>query len=381
MHRVVRPALLGGLALIALAPASALADFFLESNLVSNVPGLAPNFDANLQNPWGVSFGPTSPFWVSNQVTGNATLYNSAGVPQSLVVTIPPTGGGGNPTGQVFNSTAADFAIGGAKPIFIFSSLNGTISGWTGGPGNVTATVAQIVPGASYTGLTLGNNGVGNFLYAANDGQARIDVFDTNYALAPAFAGKFTDPTLPSGFTPYNIQRLGSTIFVTYENEASGGGVVNAFDLNGNFLRRISANGAGGPLDGPWGLALAPAGFGPFGGALLVGNEGDGQINAFDPVNGGLLGHLQLFGHNGQPFDIGHGLWALAFGNAGANGNPNTLFFTAGINDETGGLFGEIQVAAPEPSAATLLLLGGALFCGYLPLRNRRKSASKTSEM
>jgi len=370
MRRATRLALGGGIALIAAVSTSARADFYQVTNLASSVQGMAPNFDPDLQNPWGVSFAPTGPFWVSNQVTGNATLYNAQGVKQGLTVTIPPAGGGGNPTGQVFNSTASDFQIGGSKAIFIFSTLNGTITAWTGGPGNTNAAVAQIVPGASYSGLTMGNNGAGNFLFAANEGQGRIDVFDTTFALAGAFGGKFDDPALPAGFAPYNIRVLGGTVYVAYENENAGGGVVNAFDLNGNFLRRVSANGAGGPLDGPWGLALAPTGFGKFGGDLLVGNEGDGRINAFDPLTGAFKGQLDLFDANGNPVNIGFGLWSLQFGNAGANGDPNTLFFVAGINDETGGLFARIQ-SVPEPGTATLLGLGGLLFLGYRRLKGR----------
>ncbi|HEV3168522.1 MAG TPA: TIGR03118 family protein [Isosphaeraceae bacterium] len=371
MHRVKQLALFGGLAWLVFAPALVRADIYQETNLASSDPTLSPNHDADLQNPWGVSFSPTSPFWVSNQITGNATLYNAQGVKQGLTVAIPPVGGTGNPTGQVFNSTPNDFLIGGAKPIFIFDTLNGTIAGWTGGPGNTTATLAQTVAGASYTGLTLGNNGTANFLYAANDGQGRIDVFDTNYNMAAAFAGKFLDPNLPAGFTPYNIRNINGAIYVMYESNA-GGGVVDKYDLNGNLLQRITANGAGGPLSHPWGVALAPAGFGKFGGDLLVGNEGDGQINAFNPTTGQFLGQLQLVGSDGKPFGIGFGLWTLTFGNAGANGDPNTLFFTAGINGETGGLFGKVQNATPEPASATLLVLGGALLWRFFPRRRRQ---------
>jgi uncharacterized protein (TIGR03118 family) len=363
-------------ALVGSAHAAARGDFYQEKNLVSSVNGLAPHFDPDLQNPWGVSFGNGSPFWVSNQVTGNVTLYNTAGAKQGLVVTIPPGTPGGNPTGQVFNSTASDFVLPvGGKSVFIFDTLNGTIAGWNGASGT-TAQIAQTVPGASYTGLALGNNGAGNFLYADNDGQSRIDAFNSAFQLT-ALGGTFTDPTLPPGFTPYNIRNLGGKLYVSYESNA-GGGVVDAFDLNGNFLQRVTANGPGGPLSHPWGLALAPAGFGQFANALLVGNEGDGQINAFDPSNGNFLGTMSLLDTNGNPVSIGFGLWTLTFGGSNNDGDPNTLFFTAGINNETGGLFGSILPLSPEPSAVVLFGLGAIVVCGSR-FRKARASARRAA--
>jgi uncharacterized protein (TIGR03118 family) len=316
------------------------------TNLVSSVQGMAPNFDASLQNPWGVSFQAGGPFWVSNQVTGNVTLYDSSGVPNPLVVTVPPGPSGGNPTGQVANPSATDFLIGGASPSFIFASLNGTISGWLGGATATAAPIPAQPSGSSFTGLALANNGSGNLLYAANDGLGRIDVFNSSYHAAAGFAGKFADPALSAaGFTPYNIRNLGGKMFVTYEN-SSGGGAVNVFDLNGNLLQHLSENGAGGPLAHPWGLALAPAGFGKFAGDLLVGNEGNGQINAFDPTSGKFLGQMALVtAGSGTATSIGFGLWTLTFGGSGSAGDPNTLFFTAGINNEKGGLIGSIKPA------------------------------------
>jgi uncharacterized protein (TIGR03118 family) len=322
---------------------------FQVTNLVSSVPGLAPNTDPNLQNPWGVSFAGGSPFWVSNQITGNSTLYNSAGVPNPLVVTIPPGPNGGNPTGQVANTSTNDFLLGGAPPRFIFASLNGTISGWTGSSNTaIQAPIPTQPSGSSFTGLELANNGSGNLLYAANDGLGRIDVFDTQYQNVASFAGKFSDPALTAaGFAPYNIRDLGGKMYVTYENSNSGGGAIDVFDLNGNLLQHLTQNGAGGPLNHPWGIAMAPAGFGQFGGDLLVGNEGDGQINAFDPTTGQFLGQMSLVSAaNGNPTNIGFGLWTLTFGGSGQDGDPNTLYFTAGINNETGGLFGSIQAVA-----------------------------------
>jgi len=355
--RLLRWIALSGLALLFSAPADAGPIGYVQHNLVSDIPGLADHTDSNLKNPWGISFPPTGPFWVSNQVTGVATLYNGAGQPfpvaNPLVVTIPPAGSG-NPTGQVFNGTT-DFNLPtGAPARFIFATLNGTLAAWNGASG----TTAQIVATASlansvYTGLAIGNNGSGNFLYAANDSQGRIDVY--NGAFAPTtLAGSFTDPNLPMGFTPYGIREIGGTIYVTYENEAQGGGVVNAFDLNGNFLHRISANSEGGPLDDPWGLALAPATFGDFAGKLLVGNEGDGRISAFDPVTGSFAG--QLTNSDGTPIE-NPGLWGLTFGNGGIGGDPNTLYFAAGIQGEEHGLFGSLR-PVPEPSSIVVASLG-----------------------
>jgi len=304
--------------------------------------------DPNLKNPWGISSSASSPFWVSNQVTGTSTLYNGIGKPQPLIVTIPPGGGNGSPTGQVFNGTS-DFALStGGKAFFLFASLNGTISGWNPAQGTL-AQVAATTPGAAYTGLALGNNGVGNFLYAANSPGNRIDVFNGSFS-PTTLTGSFADPSPVAGFTVYNVQHLGSSIFVTYENEASGGGVVNEFDLNGNFIRRIFSNGDGGPLESPWGMALAPSGFGQFGGALLVGNEDDGHISAFDPTTGNFLG--QLLDKDGNPI-ANTGLWGLWFGNGGNGGDKDKLYFAAGINNEVDGLFGSLT-AVPEPSSMAL---------------------------
>jgi uncharacterized protein (TIGR03118 family) len=215
---------------------------------VSSVPGLSPVTDPNLKNPWGVAFGPTGPFWVANQVTSTATLYNGTGQKQPLTVTIPTLGGGG-PTGQVFNDTS-DFALAtGGKALFLFANLDGSISGWNAAQGT-SAQVQVTGTAAAYTGLALGNNGSGNFLYAADALGNKIDVFDGAFT-PTTLAGAFVDPSLPAGFTVYNVQKIGQTLFVTYENETTGGGVVNAFDFNGVLLRRVTSNGSGGPLDSP----------------------------------------------------------------------------------------------------------------------------------
>lgn len=334
---------------------------YFETNLVSDVPGLAPKTDPNLKNPWGISASGASPIWVSNQGSGTSTLYNGSGAPQALIVTIPnnsPTPPQG-PTGQVFNGTT-DFALSsGGKAIFLFANLDGSISGWNGAQGTIAQIHANPSAATSYTGLALGNNGAGNFLYAADNLNGKVDVYNGTFGKT-SLAGSFIDPSLPSGFSAFNVQNLGGTLYVTFEHGTLGGGGVDAFDLNGNFLRRISANGAGGPLESPWGVALAPAGFGAFAGKLLVGNEDDGRISAFDSLTGAFAG--QILDSQGNAI-ANTGLWGLKFGNGGNGGDPNALYFAAGINGETDGLFGVITV--PEPGSMTLAGLGGFLLVAF----------------
>lgn len=336
---------------------------FFQHNLVSDLPGMAYFTDSSLVNPWGVSFAPTSPLWVSDNGTGLSTLYNGAGVKQGLVVTIPPAGAAA-PTGQVFNNTG-DF--GGAH--FIFATEGGTITSWTGGTSAVLNYTSPI--GAVYKGLALGSVGSLNFLYAADFHNNGIDVFNKNFAPS-AVSGTFTDPNLPSGYAPFNIQSVGNRLYVTYAVQDAakhddvagpGNGILDVFDTDGNFIQRLVSN--GGALNSPWGMAWAPAGFGKFGGDLLVGNFGDGTINVFDPATGMWL--AQLDDPSGNPL-TNLGLWAIVFGNTGAGSSPNTLYFTAGIpgpdNVEDHGLFGTFT-ATPEPGTLTLLGSGLASLLGY----------------
>lgn len=320
---------------------SASADEFTQTNLTSDIPGLAQNTDSNLKNPWGVSFSPTSPFWVSNHVSGNATLYGASGGSVPLVVSTPP----GSPTGQVFNGTG-QFLLNGKSSLFIFDTLAGTVDAWNGG---TAATVVATTSGAAYTGLALASVGTTNYLYAAN-ASGRIDVFDSSFKPV-TLSGTFSDPSLPAGYTPYNIQAIGGNLYVEYSKgfqTGTGLGIVDKFDPNGNFVQRLIT---GGPLDAPWGITLAPAGFGSFGGDLLIGNLGNGEINAFNPSTGAFLG--TLLDEHGNPI-VNDGLWSLSF-RTGGGFNPEALYFTAGINNQTDGLFGSI-VATPEPST---LLIGG----------------------
>jgi uncharacterized protein (TIGR03118 family) len=345
---------------------------YFQTNLTSDLPGVAANQDPNLANPWGIAFSPSSPFWISDNHTGLSTLYNGAGKPQSLVVTIPPTPGGappGAPTGVVFNSTS-DFS--GNK--FIFATEDGGIAGWSGG---TAATIEQTVAGAVYKGVTIGNNGGSNLLYAANFNSGNVDVFNSSFSLT-TLPGGFVDPNLPAGFAPFDIQNIGGLLYVTYAKQnaekhddvaGAGNGFVDVFDTNGNFKARLISQGA---LDSPWGLALAPGTFGAFANDLLVGNFGDGKINAYNPITGAFLGTLS--DSNGNPI-VNEGLWGLAFGNGGPGFDLNALYFTAGIPGpdklEDHGLFGEIQ-AVPEPSA--LVPIGAISFALLLRRRHRRQS-------
>jgi uncharacterized protein (TIGR03118 family) len=330
---------------------------FHQTNLVSNIPGLALSTDANLKNPWGLSSSATSPIWVSDNNAGVSTLYRGDGSTVPLVVTIPAPGSptGGTPTGTVFNTTASDFQVSKgtakAKALFLFATEDGTILGWNPAVGGTSATIAvdkSAIPdaanGAVYKGLTLGTAGANNYLYAANFRSGNLDVFDKDFHQV-TLAGSFSDPNLPSGFAPFGVENLGGQIFVTYAKQDAdrhddvrgpGNGVVDVFATDGTLVRRFAT---GGTLNSPWGLAMLPATFGNFHGDVLVGNFGDGRINAFTPA-GVLRG--QLKSETSAAIEI-EGLWGLRFGNGGSGGDPGTLFFAAGINDEADGLFGKIQ--------------------------------------
>jgi uncharacterized protein (TIGR03118 family) len=341
-------------------PGVSMADSFSQTNLVSDVPGLAKTTDPNLKNAWGVSFAPTSPFWISNQGSGNTTLYDGAGNIVPLVVTIPGGGPPSGPTGQVFNGTPGFVLPNGNTAVFIFDTLNGTIAGWNGGAGTTAVQVASSA-GAIFTGLALGNAGGANYLYAA-DNTGQIRVFDSSFHPV-TLTGNFTDPNAIKGYAPFNVQLIGSNLYVTYAQITALGvaapgstGYIDVFNTDGDFLKRLTT---GGSLNAPWGLTLAPAGFGSFGNDLLVGNFGNGEILAFNPSTGAFLGTID--GVNGQPL-VNDFLWALDFRTGGANVDPNALYFTAGINNQADGLFGDIAVTTPEPSVALLSLVGlGAL--------------------
>lgn len=352
-----------------IAPGSA----YRQVNLISDIPGLAPVLDPLLVNPWGVSLTSSSPFWVANNGTSTTQLIRGdvAGAPVVLnaspqTVTIP----GGLPTGTVANPTATDFVLPGgcASPPcganFLFASITGNITGWdpnAPAAGSTQAVIASSQPGHVYTGLALANNGT-NHLYAADFANGTIDVYDASFALQAPASFPFADPTIPNTmgntYHPFNIQNIGGSLYVTYAKVGTNGndepGVGNGFvrRFNTNGVRDLTFGINNGALNSPWGITMAPASFGIFGGALLVGNFGEGNpsIHAYNPTTGAFLGTLQ--NENGDGIEIDE-LWALSFGNGGAGGDVNTLYFTAGTAEEEHGLFGKLN---PTTSSATSLI-------------------------
>jgi uncharacterized protein (TIGR03118 family) len=313
---------------VGLIPRPAAAQYAI-TNLVSNQKGKAKHQDKDLVNAWGISFFPGSPFWVSDTGSGKSTLYDNHGVKQGLVVTIPPGPGNsmGSPTGQVANGTS-DFKISGSPALFIFATLDGTISGWNSGSSAVIAVTAP--SGTSYTGLAIGKSKGANFLFAADNANNKVDIYDGNFKLVSSF----TDKKL--GLAAYGIQNIKGQLFVTFSNFV-GPGAVDIFNTTGKLIKTLTKSTH---LNGPWGLALAPKNFGPVSNALLVGNLGDGRINAFNAKTGRFI--TQLKDTKGRVISIDE-LWGLVFGGGGVSGKPNQLFFTAGPNQYANGLFGVIN--------------------------------------
>ncbi len=320
---------------------------YVANALVSDTAATnALQHDTHLVNAWGLAFNPQGYSWIANAGTGTSTLYDGNGVAQSLVVTLDQ----GSPAGIVFNGTT-DFSIteagvSGAAP-FIFATLQGQIAAWAP---NVDGThaftiVDESTSGDVYTGLAI-STGATNRLYAADFAHGDVSVYDGTFTEVTT-AGGFTDPTLPAGYAPFGIQQIGGKIYVAYaqpdpvthEKVGAGLGLVDVFDVDGNLLTHLIA--AGGALNAPWGLAMAPSDFGKFSGMLLVGNFGDGRINAYDPATGAMQGTLS--NDDGSAIVV-PGLWALQFGN-GLNAQPaNTLFYTAGPGAEAHGLYGRIDM-------------------------------------
>jgi uncharacterized protein (TIGR03118 family) len=334
---------------------------YVQHNLVSDLPGLADRVDPNLVNPWGIAFGPTTPFWIADNHTGLSSVYNGSGAQTRAAVPIPgPVVGGplGAPTGIAFNSSTIDFAVTPGQPAkYLFATEDGTIAAWNSGAAAVLKVNLSAL-GAVYKGLALGSSGGKNYLYAANFSASRVDVFDANFAPV-ALAGTFADPNLPAGYAPFNVQNVGGKLYVAYALQdadkhddvaGAGNGYVNVFDTSGQLLNRFASKG---PLNSPWGVVLAPTGFGGLDGALLVGNFGDGRINAFNATTGTWLTAVQ--DGSGKAISI-EGLWGLTFGNGSQAGDSHTLYFTAGIagsgSVEDHGLFGSIAPTTPAAGGA-----------------------------
>ena len=348
----IAAAALVGVAVLVLASASGAAspNLYNVTNLVSDEPGVATTTDPKLVNAWGLAALATSPWWVADNETDLSTLYRANGTKVGLEVGIP----GGAPTGLVANASSSFAVTNGVTSgvaLFIFDTEAGMIAGWAPNVNPTQAILAVNRPGSIYKGLAIGSTPAGDRLYAADFKNAHVDVFDGSFHLLD-MPGAFVDPKLPAGYAPFGIANLGGRIFVAYaqqdadqEDEVAGQGhgFVTQFDLDGNFVRRVASHGQ---LNAPWGLAQAPASFGVFGGDLLVGNFGDGEINAYEQQPDGSyerVGALRGSNHKSITID---GLWALDFGKGAVNNGPaDTLFFTAGPDEESHGLFGSIRAA------------------------------------
>lgn len=340
--------------LVLLMAGNAMAQHFTKTDLTANNPNIAnvPNIDPNLVNAWGMSRASGSPWWVSDQGTGLATLYDATGLPQGLVVTIPLPGGrtgASSPTGTVFNAYNGAFELApGQRSIFLFATIDGTISGWNP---NVDATNAVIKVDDSeehavYTGLAIASTNQGPRLYVANFAGGTVDTYNSKFKEVET-SGRFKDNKLPKNYVPFGIQNVGGNIIVTFaqltpgqqqENHGAGKGYVDVFDTDGNLLLRLQHNKT---MNAPWGIAQAPGDFGAFSHRLLIGNFGDGFINAYNAVSGKREG--TLVDANNAPIWI-DGLWAISFGGGNAgSGLANDLYFTSGPQEETGGLFGKLS--------------------------------------
>ena len=359
-------------------PAPQATSGFADTALVSDKVGVVATtttIDANLSNPWGVATAPGLPFWIADNNSNLATLYSGMGAIQTNAVTgssevgiaIPASAAGvpANPSGQVYNG-GGGFLIhtsaGQESALFIFDGEGGTIAAWASGSGATAVTayddgVANGANHAVYKGLALGTVNGASFLYATDLHNNKVDVFDTNFTEPAAMQGKFIDPTMPSGFVPFGIVALNGQLYVSYtkqdaakhdETTGAGLGYVDVFDFSGNFVSRFASAGA---LNAPWGMALAPAGFGSLAGDLLIGNFGDGKINIFAPNGTALatsMGPLTVA--NGGTLTI-PGLWSLVFGNGDPDKPLTTLFYTAGFADQTDGVFGSIAVTTTTATA------------------------------
>lgn len=319
---------------LAFVSSSALAQYS-STYLTTNVTGKGTYTDPLLQNAWGLAYAPTGPFWVSDEANGWSTLYNAQGQPQTLQVVVPPaTGSGpGSPTGIVYNGSN-EFAIDSWVSTFLFATIDGTIQGWSSFNRSASL-IAVTTAGASYTGLAITSHTSGNFLYAADFANNKVDVFDGNFNLVKSF----TDPAVPAGFAPFGIQDIDEHVLVAYAATNGGpGGYIDVFSESGTLQEHFTH---GSPLNQPWGFALAPKNFGPLSNTLLITNNvSNGTINGFNVKTGKFVGTVTSSAK--KPIVI-NGIWGIEFGGGNSsNGNTNQLFFTAGPND-TDGIFGVIN--------------------------------------
>ena len=319
--------------LLVLSSSAALAQY-QATYLTSDLAGKAKHTDPLLKNAWGLAYSPGAPFWISDEASGYSTLYDGMGNPQSLQVKIPPATGTapGTPTGIVYNGST-EFKIDTWTSVFLFATLDGTISGWSAFD-PTTALIGVKTAGAVYTGLAITSKTSGNSLFAADSANNKVDIFDGNFNLT----GSFTDPAIPAGFAPFGIQDIGGQVYVSFASTSgASGGYIDIFTETGTLVKHFTH---GKPLNQPWGFAVAPANFGTFSKALLVSNNtSTGSINAYNLTTGKLMGTLS--NSAGKALSIS-GLWGIEFGGgSSSNGQKNQLFFTAGPND-TDGYFGVI---------------------------------------
>jgi uncharacterized protein (TIGR03118 family) len=332
------------------------ANSYTQTNLVSDTAGMAKVTDPNLVNPWGVAFVPGNVFWIADNNSGLSTLYDRNGNIQSAPFTIPPPRGSSNqatPTGIVAN-TGGGFNVNGQSSVFIFDTEDGTISGWNTVGFSAILAVDNSATGAVYKGLAMITNGSGTFLLATNFNSGAVEVYDTNFHLT-ALTGTFTDPTIPAGFAPFGIHIVNSQVIVTYAQQdqakhdpvhAAAAGYASLFALDGTFVRRIASQGN---LNAPWGVTMAPTGFGSLGGDLLIGNFGDGVINAYDFNSGNFVDEMK--DANGAVI-TNASLWELLFDESGQTADPHTMYVTAGLANEQHGLFAVITANATTPPPA-----------------------------
>jgi uncharacterized protein (TIGR03118 family) len=342
MHQASRHNLLfAALLVLALSLVSNLA--FAECGLAYSATMLVKNTgkkgDKQLINPWGLAYGPTSPFWLSDEGSGLSTLYTGAGAKQSLVVTIPTASGSGvgSPTGIVYNASS-EFQIDTWTSAFLFATLDGTISGWSHfDPNNALVGVNNSASGAIYTGLAITSHPSGNLLYAADFWNNKVDVYNGKFQLV----NSFTDTSLPAGYAPFGIQDIGGQVYVAFaRTNGKTGGYIDIFDENGTFVKTLIH---GKPLNQPWGIAMAPSDFGVLSSTLLISNNTNaGTINGFNPTTGAFVGTIK---NSGGANIVINQLWGIEFGGgSSSNGNSNQLFYTSGPKNNLNGIFGVINV-------------------------------------